>query len=228
MSEDRYSPNGYEVIQSVEIGGMEIVIAENLKAEKPYMMWRRPLDQPFGSEEYMLPVFDSDYLKILRAFIECQSTCADGLGLDRVYRGSYLEDHPLHAGDCVPGGMDAGLKGKVVAIKAEALSPEYRACSHQLLLADGGFGCSPESRGRAVFGVNLYSGEQERWRRSDILGVVRESALPAWAREKRAALSEPAERGSLLAKLREAQSVAKETAKTEKKPAEHDHSEPEL
>lgn len=115
-------------------------------------------------------------------------------------------DAPLDAGDCVPGGMDADLKGRVVALREEALRPEYRTASHQLMLATGGFGCSPGSRGRAVFATNLYSGEQERWSREDILGVVAETTLPAWAYEKLERLREPREKESVLAKIREAKS----------------------
>ena len=123
--------------------------------------------------------------------------------LDQTHRGAAVADAPLNAGDCVPGGMDMDLKDHVVALKAEILRPEYRACSHQLVLATGGFGCSPESSGRAVYTTNLYSGEKERWDRSDILGVIAENTLPAWAREKLAALREASEKEFVLAKLRE-------------------------
>ena len=83
--------------------------------------------------------------------------------------------------------------------------------------------CSPGSRGRSIFGANLYSGEQERWNRSDILGVVAETTLPGWAYEKLERLREPREKESVLAKLREAKN-APATPKAEearqKKPRE--------
>ena len=123
---------------------------------------------------------------------------------EEITRDSVAEDAPLITGDCVPGSLGMDLKDKVVAIRPDALLPEYRAGTHQLLLAMGGFGCAPGSRGRAVFGTNIYSGEQERWDRSDILGVVRDNALPGWAREKLARLREPREKESVIAKIREA------------------------
>jgi hypothetical protein len=149
-------------------------------------------------------VYSSDYLEILREFIKCQSTYLDNLSLDRIYRGSAVADSPLTYEDCVPRGMDTDLKGKVVALRADALLPKYRACSHQLMQATGRFGCSPTSRGNAVFSVNLYSGAHERWERSDILGVVRDDALPGWAHEKLARQREPQAKESVIAKIREA------------------------
>lgn len=218
MPDEKRLVDGYEITQSVTIGGMEIVIGENLDAEKPYMTWRRSVGESFGAETHLLPIFDGDYLKIYREFIHSQSVLADGIDLDRVYRGSPLMDAPLCAADCVNGGMTESIKGKIMAIKAEALSPEYRACSHQLMLAQGGFGCSPGSRGQAVFGVNIYSGAQERWNRSDILGVVSESALPEWAREKATALQNTPAKESVLDKIREGVK-----SDTPRKPKQNDH-----
>ena len=188
MADEEQLTDGYSVLQSVTIGGFKIVLGENPDAEKPYMTWRRSLNEPFGAEKHLLPTYSGDYLTVLKEFIRTQSIYADGLALDRVYRGSPADDAALTAADCVPGGMDADLAGKVVVIKASVLSPEYRACSYQLMLAESGFGCSPESNGRAVYGTNLYSGEKERWNRSDILGVAADNAIPGWARDKLAAI----------------------------------------
>ena len=201
---ERFAEDGYKIIQSVEINGMEIVIADNPQAEKPYLMTRRSLDETFGVEDYIIPVYSSDYPDILRQFVECQSACVDTLSLERAYRGSAVVDAPLRAGDCVPNGLDMDLEGRVVALKASILRPEYRACSHQLVLATGGFGCASEARGRAVYTTNLYSGEQERWDRGDILGVIAEDRLPGWAHEKLAKLRQPREKESVISKIREA------------------------
>ena len=227
MAQDRFAAEGYKILQSVEIGGMEIVIAENRDAEKPYLAWRRSVNEPFGAETHLLPVYSGDYVDILRAFIQSQSTCVDNLSLDRIYRGSAAADAPLEARDCVPGGMDMDLDGKVVALKVGILRPEYRACSHQLMLATGGFGCSPSARGRAVYGTNLYSGEDERWDRSDILGVIAEDTLPAWAREKLSKLREPHEKASVMEQIREAKANPT-PARDKLQVKKHNKSEPEL
>jgi hypothetical protein len=147
-------------------------------------------DNAFGIETYQNGITGIDYLEIMREFTRRLNVRLDGLELGRVYRGGSLDDYTLAASDCVPGGMDTDLKGKIVVIKPERLSPEYRSLSFQLALATSGFGCEPDARGRAVCCTELYSGEQARWNRSDILGVASEGILPAWAKLKLAALTE--------------------------------------
>ena len=197
--DEKRTIDGYAVLHAIRIDGAEQIVAEK---DSHYRLYRGERVSILGIEEYTTVFENSDYLKAMREFTRRINGALDNLGLDRVYRGSPLVDYPLSAEDCVPGGMDADLRGKVVAVRAEILSPEYRACSHQLMLATGGFGCSPNARGQSVFATNLYSGEENRWSRSDILGVVEENTLPDWAKEKLTKLREPAPRESVLGKIR--------------------------
>jgi hypothetical protein len=88
--------------------------------------------------------------------------------------------------------------------------------------AEGGFGCSPNARGSAVFCTEIYTGKQIRREKHDVLGVVRPDRIPDWAREKLAALEEKLpEKESVLAKIREARTQPA----PERKPKEHDKSE---
>ncbi|MDR1070811.1 MAG: hypothetical protein LBL37_08540 [Gracilibacteraceae bacterium] len=194
-------------------------------ADSFYRLYQYRRDNPFIEE--CRAVFETgDYLKAMREFTRRIGVSIDGLELDRVHRGSPLTEHPLSAGDCVPGGMAADLTGKVVVIRAEVLAPEYRLRSHQMMLAMRGFGCAPNASGRAVFCTNLYSGEKARWNRSDIAGVIAEDTLPEWARDKLAVLrgggetekfaskEVPAEKPeSTLAKIREAKRQPKQPRK---------------
>lgn len=226
--------DGYEALHSVRIDGEdEIVACKTEDAESRYRLYRRLRDNPL-IEEIRVVFETDDYLKAMREFTRRINAGLDRLALDRVYRGYPLTDYPLSAADCVTGGMDTHLAGRVIAIKAEALSPEYRSRSHQLMLATGGFGCAPDASGRAVYCTNLYSGEKGRWDRSDILGAIPEDRLPEWAREKLTVLrggsregaqKEPVaqnlgQRESTLAKIREAKSKpsAPRKPKTERKP----------
>lgn len=52
-------------------------------------------------------------------------------------------------------------------IRPECLLPEYRNAAKQLVLATGGFGIRGNSRGRAVYTGNLYTGKEARWNRED-------------------------------------------------------------
>ena len=85
----------------------------------------------------------------------------------------------------------------------ETMYPEALACKSYLEIAETflnrlqaqvekvkafraarGFGCTPGSRGCAVFFQELYSGERCRWDASDILGVANPEKIPDWAKEK--------------------------------------------
>ena len=76
------------------------------------------------------------------------------------------------------------LKGKVIVIDPEVLRREYRSATHQLQYCTGGFGASPNSRGFAVFCVNLYNDQNSRFERKDVLAVLDKKALPEWAGPK--------------------------------------------
>ncbi|MBD5182487.1 MAG: DUF3849 domain-containing protein [Bacteroidales bacterium] len=75
-------------------------------------------------------------------------------------------------------------KGKLLIIRAEVLKEECRTPENQLFLASSGFGCSPGSSGRKVFGQFLSDGEKAQFYRSDFVGVVSDEHIPDWAKEK--------------------------------------------
>ena len=74
--------------------------------------------------------------------------------------------------------------GKVVAIRPDILKDQYKTPDDQLFLAEGGFGCHPNSRGRKVFGQFLKDGEETDYQRSELIGVVKDEHLPEWAKQK--------------------------------------------
>lgn len=205
--------DGYSVLHSIRIDGAEQIVAEK---DNHYRLYRGERVSGLGIEEYTVVFEDRDYLKAMREFTRRIDSALDNLDLSRVYRGSPLMDFRVDTEDCVSGGMNAELRGKVVAIKAEILAPEYRSGSYQLMLAEGGFGCSPNARGQSVFCKELYSGESVRWDRADILGVVDEVLLPTWAKEKLSKLREPAQRESVVERIRTAKPAQDQEHKTSK------------
>ena len=74
--------------------------------------------------------------------------------------------------------------GKVVVINPYIFKDEYKTPEDQLFLAESGFGCRPDSRGRKVFGQFLKDGEKTHYQRSDIVGILKDEYLPEWAKEK--------------------------------------------
>ncbi len=73
---------------------------------------------------------------------------------------------------------------RVVVINPHCLKDEYKTPEEQLFLANGGFGCHPNSRGRKVYGEFLKDGERTFFQREDIIGVLKDEHMPDWAREK--------------------------------------------
>lgn len=82
---------------------------------------------------------------------------------------------------------------QVVVLNPFVLQDDYKSPDYQLFLAAGGFGCSPEARGRKVFGSFLKDGESAQFQRSDFIGVIKEEYLPEWAVEKLQVVSQPEE-----------------------------------
>lgn len=95
----------------------------------------------------------------------------------KLYDTSYLDTSPC-----------SDYTGKVMLLRPDALSEEYRESKYQLFLAEGGFGCNPESSGRAVIGHFLFDKEDTRMNREDFFGVFDEKYLPEWAKENLAEL----------------------------------------
>ena len=93
-----------------------------------------------------------------------------------------IPNEPITAEGCEIISHQHDLKGKVVVIKPEILHREYRRATCQLQLCTGGFGASPNSRGSACYGTQLYSGKTSRFERSDILGTIAPEKLPEWAK----------------------------------------------
>lgn len=73
---------------------------------------------------------------------------------------------------------------RVVVINPHRLKDEYKTPEDQLFLANGGFGCHPNSRGRKVYGEFLKDGEGTFYQRADIIGVLKDEYMPDWAKEK--------------------------------------------
>ena len=82
-------------------------------------------------------------------------------------------------------------EGKVMVLNPKLLKDEYKNPREQLILCEGGFGCSPTASGRKVYGKFLSDGEHCQYDRSDFIGELKDEFLPDWAREKVQELTKP-------------------------------------
>ena len=184
--DEKRNIDGYEEKFSFQLAGRLVILAENTGADKPFLVCCARWDNPFGAEVYYDSAVMSDYLDAVRKFIKQEAVLLDALDLQRGL--SSLPFRPMTVADCVPGGMDEDIKGKLVVIKPEVLSPEYRSMEHQLGICRGGFGSRPGSSGTAVFIDKLFNGETSRFERSDIAGVADAARLPECAKARFAEL----------------------------------------
>ena len=173
---------GYEEKISLQIAGKYVVLAENPVADNAYLVCNIRRDNPLNMEERYNGAVTDNYVEALREFVNR----IDGLvsELEAEQRESGLPLQTLTAADCIPNSQNADFEGKLVIIKPEILSAEYRSAQHQLALATGGFGCSPTASGRAVYVKELYSGKECRYDRHQIAGLADTKKIPSWALDK--------------------------------------------
>lgn len=83
------------------------------------------------------------------------------------------------AEDCEETGYGMCLTGKVIVVCPDAF-PD--SCGNQIYLCTGGRGAEANPVGQAVSGVSLDNGEAARFRRSQILGILKPQLLPEQAK----------------------------------------------
>jgi len=218
---------GFEVVHSIQLEAVNHVVAQNTTSEDElYRIYKVGSPNALGLADCETVYEHHDYLDVMREYTRRLGGVLDSLGLDRVYRGSpVFDDYPIRAEDCFS--KDMNLQGQVIAVKARALAPEYRVASHQLYIATGGFGCSPDSSGRAVYCKNVYdNGSDVRFNRKDILGIVKPECIPAWAKEKIAKLQ--ADKPSVIDEIKQSKQKTQERHSKSKDVTARKNSEPDL
>lgn len=75
--------------------------------------------------------------------------------------------------------LEGDLTGKTLVLNPSIVKPCFRNRDGLVWRADSGFGCSPESIGRAVFAVCLYDNEKARFSRSEFIAILKTPEAPA-------------------------------------------------
>lgn len=179
MSEEKRMVGSYEITHSVHIGENEIVMGEDLtnKTGHYYIVANCKNTELYKSYENCL--VSDDFTELAEVFAKRVTRQIDKL---KDEQKNLPVTSFLRSDECTPLKIGENLKYKAVAIKPEALRPEYRTASQQLYFASGGNGTRGYSRGSAVFCVNLYDNTHTRFERSDIMGTLEPEKLPEWAK----------------------------------------------
>jgi hypothetical protein len=183
--EEKRMAGDYEVFQAISVGTKEIVMGEspNAKQDERYMCAYCTTNEIFA--QYSGVMVSDDYTEILELFQERVRDETQKLReeLSQPEREG-IDDRPVKDTGYIPVECDDDLNGKVVVIRPDVLKREYQRATRQYQLCTGGFGASPNSRGSACFCTNIYSGQNNRFERRDVLGIVPEDLMPKWVREK--------------------------------------------
>lgn len=176
----------YEVKHAIHIGDKEIIFAEDKAAENG-MCW---LVGDYTSNDIIGQYADcqvsDDFLEAMQEFtdrVSGQITAAR-----EEITQSDKSCQVFTAEHCHRNDYGQSIDGKIVAIRAETLRPEYRRGEVQIVLVNGGNGTKANPMGRAVYCYHLNDGKHTRFDRSDIQGEVKAEFVPKWAAEKAAAI----------------------------------------
>ena len=154
---------GYEVRQSLKIGGNEILLAENLNAEDGQFYLVCNYSENGVICEYKLGMTSDDYLEIMGEFTERVKAEVDKIQAAR--DALNLPADLFTATDCHPRNYAESIEGQVVVIKSAVFSPEYRRGDMQLVYAVNGNGAGANPRGNAVYCYQLNDGSHTRFER---------------------------------------------------------------
>ena len=170
----------YEVLQSLSLGTNEVIFAEDISKEFPYLVCYCSYDNPLNVEHFFEAIAGDDYVEMMVEYLDRAKKQLEIIKSER--KSIDMPYSVVKADDCLPNDYKESIVGKVVAIKPSALKPEYRYAEKQIVLVVGGFGAEANARGRAVYTKNVYTGKESRWNREDILGEMKN--LPEWAKLK--------------------------------------------
>ena len=182
MDTEKRMVENYEIVTAFHVGDREVVFGVDEKADMPYLCSFYNTNGII--ESYGESMVSDDYVEIVELFAD--RVKAQCLKVRQEQEKVTVPREQITAGMCKPIEDCGDLRGKVVAVRAEALRPEYRSAEHQLAYVTGGFGAAKDARGTACYCIMLYSGERERWERYDLQGEVKPECLPQWALEKAA------------------------------------------
>lgn len=185
MNDEKRMAGAYKILYAIHIGDKEIVFGENPDMSAPTRYFAGWCDKGDFYERYIGDE-TGDYLEAMKKFISGLSEQIEKVEQERA--AVTVPMAPITAGQCYPNDLSQSIEGKVVAVRAGVLRNEYQTADRQLVLVTGGFGSHANSRGSAVFCINLYYGKHTRWERRDIQGEVKPEHIPEWAKERLAAL----------------------------------------
>ena len=76
------------------------------------------------------------------------------------------------------------FEGKIMVLHPSTLKDQFKNNRDQLVYCQNGFGCSPTSSGRKVFGMFISDSEKCQYVRNDFIGELKEEHHSPWLKER--------------------------------------------
>ena len=174
--------NDYAVKNEVFIGSRRYLFAVHTDDKEPQRFLKCQCYDDELFRHYVNAVTSNDFVECMKLYLADISAAVEKVEKDRAAIG--LEDIScLKGSDLLSASRDKNIEGKVVAIGEKWLCDGFKDISHQLYFVKGGNGAQSNSRGNACFSINLYTGEDTRIERYEVLGEVPEDKIPDFAKE---------------------------------------------
>ena len=174
--------NDYAVKNEVFVGNRRYLFAVHTDEKEPQRFLKCQCYDDELFRHYVNAVTSNDFVECMKLYLADISAAVEQIEKDRAAIG--LEDIScLKGSDLLSASRDKNIEGKVVAIGEKWLCDGFKDISHQLYFVKGGNGAQSNSRGNACFSINLYTGEDTRIERYEVLGEVPEDKIPEFAKE---------------------------------------------
>ena len=174
--------NDYAVKNEVFVGNRRYLFAVHTDEKEPQRFLKCQCYDDELFRHYVNAVTSNDFVECMKLYLADISAAVEKVEKDRAAIG--LDDIScLKGSDLLSASRDKNIEGKVVAIGEKWLCDGFKDISHQLYFVKGGNGAQSNSRGNACFSINLYTGEDTRIERYEVLGEVPEDKIPEFAKE---------------------------------------------
>ena len=174
--------NDYAVKNEVFVGNRRYLFAVHTDEKEPQRFLKCQCYDDELFRHYVNAVTSNDFVECMKLYLADISAAVEKVEKDRAAIG--LDDIScLKGSDLLSASREKNIEGKVVAIGEKWLCDGFKDISHQLYFVKGGNGAQSNSRGNACFSINLYTGEDTRIERYEVLGEVPEDKIPEFAKE---------------------------------------------
>jgi hypothetical protein len=191
VDEQQIDIKKYKIIQELSFAGHRVAVFHNPKnSETPWLTAEGKLDVLWINFQGYYPTE-----KAARddAMLRFYVLAKDSIEAEIAWQ-KRKDDVPLYRkDDSIPGSEYSNYTGKLMIVRPEELSPEFREAKYQLFVCERGNGLDPDRIGRSVSGHFLFDGETGNFSRTSFIGEVRPDRLPDWAAEKLTELNSTAE-----------------------------------